>query len=170
MGPKGMGKSTMASAFCQHGAPLVSDDVLVVDPDSLRIHPGGRFCKLAPDAAASVSQVPADRLEPVYERTQKRYWEPGSRHDAALPLGRIYLLDYSEEEHVEIHPVSKRDATLALIRNSYALRFLEGNTDGAAHLEACARIAREVPVRRLERIPGLEHIPATIREVESELT
>jgi len=169
MGPKGVGKSTMASTFCQHGASLVSDDVLVVDPETLQVHPGGRFCKLAPDAAASISQGPADQLVPVYERTQKRYWEPRNRHDARLPLAHIYLLEYSEEQRVEIQSVSKRDATLALIRNSYALRFLEGNIDGASHLEACGRIARHIPVRRLIRTVGLTHVDAVLQKVHADL-
>jgi hypothetical protein len=170
MGAKGMGKSTMASVFCRHGASLVSDDVLVVDPATLRVHPGGRFCKLAPDVAASVSQAPADQLLPVYRRTQKRYWEPGRRYDADLPLGRIYLLDYSSGEHSEIQPMSKRDAALALLRNSYALRFLEKTMDGASHLDQSARIAREIPMRKLKRASKMEHISTVLREVEADLT
>lgn len=170
MGAKGMGKSTMASVFCRHGASLVSDDVLVVDPATLRVYPGGRFCKLAPDVAASVSQVPSDQLPAVYQKTRKRYWEPGRRYDEDLPLGRIYLLEYFNGEYPEIKPMSKRDATLALLRNSYALRFLETTIDGASHLDHSARIAREIPMRRLKRGAEIEHISTVLRKVEADLT
>jgi len=169
MGPKMMGKSTTASAFCAHGASLVTDDVLVVDPSTLVVHPGGRFCKLGPNAADAVATESAEKLPLVYEQTRKRYWEPGSTHTGDLPLARVYLLDYTEGDQLEIEPVSKRDATIALIRDAYALRFLGRHTDGGKHLQACAQIARRTPVRRLRRVPGLEHLDGVVRAVKNDL-
>lgn len=169
MGPKMMGKSTTASAFCAHGASLVTDDVLVVDPSTLAVHPGGRFCKLGPNAAEAIATQSAKQLPLVYEQTRKRYWEPGSAHTAELQLARVYLLDYTEGDQLEIEPVSKRGATIALIRDAYALRFLGEHTDGGAHLQACARIARRIPVYRLRRVPGLEHLSDIVRAVKNDL-
>lgn len=49
VGRSGMGKSTLATALCELGAALISDDLLRVDPD-LRVYPGATETRLRPNA------------------------------------------------------------------------------------------------------------------------
>ena len=76
-------------------------------------------------------------------------------------------------ERREIRTLDPRDAMGALIPHWYGARFGEEllrSLGLATHFEQCADLARNVPVRVLERTDSLEALPDVARLVERDIT
>ncbi|MDP1569780.1 MAG: hypothetical protein Q8L86_07235 [Vicinamibacterales bacterium] len=128
VGPGGSGKSTLAAACVKRGWSLVTDDVLIVTPQTGQMMAVPSFCELRlwrdvadavfPEAAA----VPA-----VADYSTKRRLGPETNlrflaHPA--PLARLFLIDRamaSDDQAVTRVPVAPRDAVVALTRCAFVL-------------------------------------------------
>ena len=93
VGASGMGKSTLATAFCAAGAALVTDDVLRVDlgPDGVvRVHPGAIENRLRTGAAELAYRGPAGEVRHTADgrlavRSRRRVIEPLALAACVLP-------------------------------------------------------------------------------------
>jgi len=165
-GWRGQGKSTTAAAFQQAGAPLLTDDVLAVEglpgPEPLA-RPSFPRLKLSRKAADGLG-YDWERLSELGGPLRKRAWTKGNGFcRERRPLAAIFRLD--EGESVSCAQLSERDAVLALLRQSYAPRFLSSGEAGPQQLKWCSALARQVPVYRLERPRRFEAFPEVIDAV-----
>jgi hypothetical protein len=159
LGPNHAGKSTMAALMHARGHALLCDDVtpLEIDATEVRVIPSFPQIKLWPDSAnvvGSAEQMPI--LHPAFE---KRALRPtvGFRGEP-VRLRRLYILRVAEQ--VSIRPVAPAIAIQQLLAYWYGARFGAGfvrSINQRAHFQSCARIAKDLPVRILER-------PATLWE------
>ena len=175
IGWKGMGKSTTAAYLNEHGHPLVSDDVVAIEfqenGDLPIVNPAYPQLKLWPEAAEASLGEKAHRLETLHPDSVRlaHLVDQRFRRDP-LPLACIYVLDYLPEGHNEtiVEQIEPREAIIELIRHSYALRFLGEHGTNGVHLSQCTRLIREVPIRRLRRVPSLELLPDVARCIEED--
>jgi hypothetical protein len=70
-----------------------------------------------------------------------------------------------EGESVSCEQLSEREAVLALLRRSYAPRFLCSGEAGPTPLKRCSTLARPVPVCCLDRPRQFEAFPEVIDAV-----
>jgi hypothetical protein len=167
LGGSGSGKSTTAAALHARGFGLVTDDVLALDPggpDGPVAYPGVPQLKLWPDAATAVGDDPdaLPRLRPGDDK-RARHALAGFRPEP-LPLWRLYVL--TDAERAGIDALSPRDAVIELVRYSYTPGLLQV-LGPARHFRQCARLAAQVPVRRLRRphsLAALAHLAAMVDE------
>ena len=168
LGHSGEGKSTMAAAF-RNQYPLVADDVLVIRTDeaSPQICPAFPQLKLYSETAASLGFDPNNSLpgNPLEEKITPRVPEGFSVEP--LPLKRVYLLE--KGEGIELLPLSRPEAIIALLRYTYTLLSLKAGVNQQQHFRHSARLAREVPFRRLIRPLDLKELPEIVRMVVGDL-
>jgi hypothetical protein len=130
LGGSGTGKSTLAAILDANedmNWHLIVDDVLpaILSPSGPVAAPHFPQLKLAPEE-------PVDHASPEQ-----------------IPLGSICLLDpVPQSDTVTLWPLKHREATMALLRHTMGTSIFS-NTLLAAHLDFCAQVAQQIPVKRL---------------------
>jgi hypothetical protein len=164
----GEGKSTMAAAFGGN-YPLIADDVLSIQTHEARplICPAFPQLKLHSHTAVSLGFNPKKSPpgSPLEEKITPRVSEGFSAKP--LPLSRVYLLEKGKA--IEIIPLGQPEAVIALLRYSYTPRSLKAGINQRQHFRHSARLAREVPFRRLIRPHDLKDLPEIVRRLVEDL-
>jgi len=170
LGPKGRGKSTLAVALAQSGAPLLTDDVAVVEHrDGVSmVRPGVHSVRLWPDSA---SQLGTDAYGPTGSVGRKLLIH--SLPDALLamepaPISAVYLLEPTEggdvEDEVAREHLSSVDAARRLLGQATAGNLL-GGAAAAQLLERTAEMVRRAPTYVL-RIPrSMTKLPQVVDQL-----
>ena len=161
------GKSSLAAALVDAGHPLLTDDVLAVEPapqDGFRARPAYPQMRFWPEDAAhrlgAETAAGLPRAHPGFEKLRV----PVACFDREpRPLARIYLpvlRPPGEPGPVAIEPLSPREALVALLGGSFLPRLAEAMGWSERRLDLLGRLASAVPVRRVVVPHGLEHLPA----------
>lgn len=155
----GGGKSSLAAALLQAGAPLLTDDLLPVEESggTFLARPGYPQMRMEPDSARHFFGT-ADGLIPVCPDDTKLHAPVGTFEDTPLPLTALYLVE-RRPGPVEILPLPKPQAVIELVRHSFSPYLVEAVGLQPRRLDLFARLVRQVPVCRLLCPAGLEHLP-----------
>lgn len=152
LGESGEGKSTLAAFLHRRGHAIVTDDVLVIRPDSAGVplaHPGFAQIKLWPESVEAFGDDPAD-LPQLHASFEKRFYRPERGFAGRpLPLRQIYVL--AEDDALGVTPTRPHEALLELVINTYALRFVGSAGGSGAHFRQCAALASGVRIEYLRR-------------------
>jgi len=172
-GRSGAGKSTLVAALVRRGATFVSDDLCVMAPvvaGRLRVWPGAPRLKL--DHAGLGEMAPAGlALEPAGGNRGKFHLPVAAPtdHGTPVPLDRVYLLtDGPGVPRVE--RLSGLDAISALVDETYFLAYAHALGLTPQVFRLAANVASLVPVCRLIRPRGLEHLAAVASLIEEDLS
>jgi hypothetical protein len=167
LAPKNHGKSTLALALVeQHGARLLTDDTLIVTPDSGIAHPGVFSVRLWQQTAQRFARLGEGR--PVM--SEKRIFEDLPAEwlaERAAPLAALYTLVPAPLESPEAARRERLDgasATIALIQYQ-KLGALLGGEDAARVFERAAALASRIPVYRLHVARALERLPEVAEQL-----
>jgi hypothetical protein len=139
VGRSGMGKSTLATALCDLGCALVSDDLLRVDKELL-VHPGATETRLRPSARELAGDA-------GYETADGRLaLRPGAVVDAPLPLAAC-VIPHPSRDVTEVATRRLRPAE-ALLRLSSCPRVVGWSdpTTTAVAFQALGDLVERVPV------------------------
>jgi hypothetical protein len=170
-GRSGAGKSTMVAALVRRGATLVSDDICVMDPAArggLTVWPGAARVKLDRTGLGAVSG-PVSDLDSAGGNRGKFHLpvESDLSPDAPVPLTRVYLLADGEGSP-RVERLVGLDAVSALVDDTYLLPTARVLGLIPQVFSLAARVAQTLPVCRLVRPRGLEHLSATAELVEQD--
>ena len=147
------GKSTTAAALALRGIPILSDDIAALPElnGRFQVEPGYPWICLWPDAVLNLFGKP-DALPQLTATWEKRYLPlgSGSFESVRRPLGAVYLVAQrsSESSAPRVEDINPREALLGLVQNTY-MNWLLDRDQRAAELDVLARLASNVPVRRL---------------------
>lgn len=163
------GKSSLAAYLATRGHAYLSDDRLVLTdgPGGLSAVPGAPFMHLSAEAANHANLDPV-RVFPGETPFGKRIYR--ANHllaQEACPLGAVIVMDWDDglqrPQFVEIDPFSALEEVRSQINYEGYVRAM-GLEDRAFAL--AARIVREVPVFRLNRPRGFEHMAGVAQTLE----
>ena len=90
----------------------------------------------------------------------------GGKQRDTVPVGRIYVLEYSDA--VASEPIKPLPAVALLSTHSFILRRHMTREALAAHLLACSSVASAVPVSSLVRPRSFAALPDLVRWVEAD--
>jgi hypothetical protein len=156
----GGGKSSLAAALVQSGAPLLTDDILPVEESdgTFLARPGFPQMRLEPDGARRfLGEIRS--LTPVSPDDTKLHVPVGAFHDSSVPLAALYVLERGGAADVEIQPLTRREAVIELVRHSFSPYLVEAVGLQPRRLDLFSRLVRQVPVLRLSYPAGFEHLP-----------
>jgi hypothetical protein len=170
LGPKKVGKSTLAAVLHARGHEMLSDDILAADlrPDGPLALPGFPQIKLWPDVLALLDDDPGylPRLRPELEKRSKRL--AVGFHRAPVRLGGVFVLDVGPKPGIE--PLRSWEALQALMPHWYGARFGAGVLRALGlpdHFLQCVELVRKVPVCRLRKPADLGALPEVVHLVET---
>ena len=103
------------------------------------------------------------RVHPRFEKRACRVEHPLSIEP--IPLTRVYVL--AQGDSPEIQRLRLPEALVELLRHSYGARTLQA-VRREDHFRQCARLASQVPVRRLAVPRDLGALPALARLIEQD--
>jgi hypothetical protein len=154
VGPAGAGKSTLALALHQRGHPVLSEDVVALQPraDGIGAHSGFPHVRLWPDSAQALGRR-TDELPRLARNWDKRYWSlagAAAFQATPAPIGAVYVLcgrrDASDVPSLET--ATARSALLELLAHTRS----GGVSDvrmRAQELDVLSKLARKAPLRWL---------------------
>ena len=170
-GHSGAGKSTMAAWFHDRGHRILTDDVCVIatTPEGRALaYPGLPRLRLWREAVEATGRT-AEEYDRSFDGMDK-YDVPTrieERRDP-LPLGGVYLLRRAEEgaQAGRVERITGAGAVETLISNTYRGAYLKTIGRTGDHFHACLKIARAVPVFRVERLWGFDRFEEQARMLE----
>ncbi len=168
-GRSGAGKSTLVAALVRRGAAFVTDDISVMTTSSgngIGVWPGAARVKLDEIGLARLSGSASD-LEPAGGTLGKYHLPMDSSAEwmTPVPLGRIYLITDGEGPP-RIEQLTGLDAVSALINETYFVGHATALGLTAQVFRLVAEVARILPVCRLIRPRGLEHLQRVVELIE----
>ncbi|HVR98368.1 MAG TPA: hypothetical protein VMW27_17265 [Thermoanaerobaculia bacterium] len=172
----GGGKSSLATAMLQEGCPLLTDDVLAIEPGPEGFC--GRFgypqMRLWPPEADHFWGSAA-RFQRVHQVSPKvRVPVDSAAFDAAgRSLACLYLPvrrpSVEDDGAVRFEALSARDAVIEFVRHSFVAPLVQAAGWQPRRIDLFAQLAAQVPVRRLIYPSGFEHLPRVIDEIFKDL-
>ena len=178
VGTTGAGKSSLVASLHAAGAPLLSDDGLVVSRNEAAIEGLATYpsLRLWPDAIDALFPRGAPPTAPMAHYSTKRRLIL-DEHEVvrdALPLAGLYVLaseGVPAAGRVTIEPLTPRDTCMALISNAFQLD--PTDRERASDLFARASdVAERLPAFRLTYPRSYERLPevrAALREHQASL-
>ncbi len=172
LGASGAGKSTLAAAFVQRGYSLLTDDVLVLQPDGNKLlaHPSLPRLKLTPETADAFFS--GRRSIPMNSLTTKMIFplSPQGHAGNMVPLRALYVLPKrNSKRRIGVRTLLGRASFLPLIANT----FNDCVVTPARLIRQFAfagKVTAAVPVRQLSYPRGLELLPAVADAILSSLS
>jgi hypothetical protein len=175
MSPKGGGKTSLAAAFLRRGRPLLTEDLLALEPTDRAViaAPGYPLLRMWPEQAQHFLDTWED-LEIVHPAYSKRWVTvgPDLGHFSAgsRSLACLYLLERRDSrEEIEIAALPGSESLMQLVRNSFMVPLVDALGLRAERLNGLADVAGRVPVRRVAYPSGLPRLPDVCQAIEQDL-
>jgi hypothetical protein len=163
-GPSGAGKTTLALHFRKRSLAIIADDMAAIDGTSGLVHHGAPFSRIDRQQFALIGDGEATRgslrlPKSLLDTGEHPYWSD----PRPLPLAGIVLLSgFHDDPAIAIESVPAIEAGIALSANLGGEMFPPTKAQRQAGLSASMAVARQVPVYRLRRPAGLDHLDATV--------
>ena len=172
-GNPGAGKSSLVAWMSRHGAQFVCDDILPLRESrgAVRAHPGLAQIRLEPPAAEKLGWKNRPELSnPRGELREKKKFRVATAR-RPCPVAGIYLLERQKKgaaRGVEVRRLDPRAAFRALLKST---RNDSLATPGRLRrqMRLFAKLARTVPVCRLQYPSGFAAFPAVLKRLRQDL-
>ena len=166
IGDAGSGKSTIAAALAAHGATVLADDGVLLQPrdDGAYAVPSYPGLRLWPDAARR-ARTRGFSTMPIASGSRKRRLVPsaGVAGAAVLPVAGVYCLRIGDGAPV-FHRLSTRDAALEVIRHAFTPDVF-GRTALLSHLDRAEYWARRLDMWTITAGRDLSALDSLARRV-----
>lgn len=170
VGHSGMGKSTTAGAFLDHGHELLACDIanIEITPGEINVYPTFPLLKLS-DTASETLQMQLDPAYPSSDEGQKSYYDiQDSFVKHVTSLDNIYVLTESTgPPRVESFEAATK--MMALVRHTYAKPIIQHTGTVERNLTQCATVADSVSVKKLHRPNSLDKLPEIVETIQNDL-
>lgn len=169
IGDSGWGKSTLVESFHAKGYRVLTDDVMVIDLEADRpmVIPGFPQIKLWPDSASATGHD-CDSLSPLHSKTVKRIHKLNQGFvQQALPLKRIYVLDFGDDN--QVIPLSSQASFAHLVKHTRAVGLLTAPEFINTHFYQCSSLIKNVSICRLQRKKSLGKLQEVVDLVMGDL-
>lgn len=169
------GKSSIAAAFLERGFGLLTDDFLTLDCEASPVvgYPGYPQMRMWPDQARHFmgTEVGLALVHPALDKRRVPVGGPGGLgdfHPEPTILRTLYL-PFRAEPGVELEPnvttVSPRDAVIELVSRSFLGPMLSGTGIEPLRFASFVKLARSVPIKRLDYPHGSDRLPQVLELV-----
>lgn len=170
------GKSSLAASLMQTGAPLLTDDILVLDRSGAAIVGQSSYpqMRMWPDQAAHFTGSAAD-LPLVVPHLTKRCVPVGiggfgTFCDTPCPVSHLFLPERrSGAPGIQIQPLTPAEALIELVRHAFLPNTVDALGLSARRLPVLAALVQQATVARLVYPDGVEHLPAVAEAILQEV-
>ncbi|MDD5058030.1 MAG: hypothetical protein PHQ60_09160 [Sideroxydans sp.] len=171
LGDSGIGKSTLAEAFRRKGYKLITDDVSALcfaDKSSVNVFPAYPKINLMEETAKNFD-IKTEGLSEAHNKKKKFAVPVGESFCSdPNPLARIYILHRTLGSAIHLEQPAKIAAIPFLARNTYRRQIIKKMGHQQRHIEQCANLAKNYPVRLLTRPDDLSRLAELADYLESD--
>jgi hypothetical protein len=171
LGASGAGKSTLAATFVQSGHALLTDDVLVLQPDGNKLLAYPRLPRLNLTPETADAFFSGSRSIPMNSFTTKMIFNlsPQGHASYMVPLRALYVLPKKNSKpRIGVRTLLGRASFLPLIANTF-----NDSVVTPARLKQqfafAGKVTAAVPLRQLSFPRGLTQLPAVADVILSDL-
>ncbi|MDD2800279.1 MAG: hypothetical protein PHC94_00830 [Methylobacter sp.] len=171
LGETGIGKSTLAETFRRKGYKLLTDDVSALcfsNDASVKVFPAYPKINLMEETAKNFN-IPIEGLPEAHPQKRKYSIPVGESFcPDPKPLSRIYILHQTDQKSIRLEVPQKIAAIPFLTHNTYRKQVIEKMGLLQRHIDQCAHLADNYPVRLLSRPDDLSRLPELADCLESD--
>lgn len=174
VGHAGAGKSTTAAAFACQGYPVLTDDVMALQPgdSGFWVQPAYPALRLWSTSVTALfgEETALPRLVPTHPTWDKRYLDltqPSYTFQTKpVPLAGLYLLGSRQDQHPpgEITPMTPQAGAIALITNTYT-NYLLNKSMRAAEFQQIEQLLQTVTLRQLHPHRDSRNLAAMLKSI-----
>ncbi|MEC4807074.1 MAG: hypothetical protein SAJ12_16560 [Jaaginema sp. PMC 1079.18] len=174
VGQAGAGKSTTAAAFASRGYPVLTDDVLALQPgkSSFWVQPAYPALRLWSSAVIALfgAETALPRLVPTHPTWDKRYLDltqPSYQFQTQpVPLACLYFLEPRQAQlpQGKITPMTAPAGAIALITNTYT-NYLLNKSMRAAEFQHLGQLLQTVALRQLHPHSDPQNLPFLLQSI-----
>jgi hypothetical protein len=166
-GHSGAGKSTLARALVRRGHGVISDDLAVIDPDTLLVSPGFPSLKLWESAAVAngddVRHAPA--VKPGANKFHISL--PDTFETSPVPVGLVVAIGRDPaRSDFSLQRLSPRQSEAMLYCHVFNNRMARLSNSAATGFHWSLSVAAKVPVIALDRRDQMADLPLICAEIE----
>lgn len=165
VGETGWGKSTLAASLHLSGYQLLTDDGLLIEAEDtcIKAIPGYRGLRLLPQSIKALfKETPGGKPMASYS-DKNRVRLSASSQVGPVKLAALFVLNKSDLDGdvntINLSPLSKRDACMELVRNSFQLDVSDQKEAVKLFAEASV-VAEQLPVFALSYPRDFSRLPA----------
>lgn len=169
-GNAGVGKSSVATAFCQNGSRFITDDIspVRIEQQSTIILPFNTSVKLWQDTLQKLA-IENNGLERVRLELDKFYFPMAETAPEEQRLDHLFILGMHNQEGYEVNELTGMDKYNALRRQIYRRVYLKGMPETEKkYFKQLFQLAAKVRVTQIVR-PQICNIYDTMRYIEKEI-
>jgi len=175
LGSKGFGKSTLAAAFISAGYPVLTDDLLILQPAGNRFmaYPGPARIELCPKIARQLLGTLADGAR-MNTDTEKLILPLQGKQICSLPVPvrAVYALaapqEVSPNQAIRFETLSIHESFLELVKNTFNYPVVDAGRL-TRQLEQTSHLASLLPVRRLSIPRNLAQLASSRKAIVADL-
>lgn len=171
LGDSGIGKSTLAEAFRRKGYKLITDDVSALcfaDKSSVNVYPAYPKINLMEETARNFD-IETEGLSEAHNKKKKFAVPVGASFcPDPKPLARIYILQRALGCAIHLEQPTKIAAIPFLAHNTYRRQIIKKMGHQQRHIEQCASLASNYPVKLLTRPDDLSRLAELADYLESD--
>lgn len=153
-GPSGAGKSTLLAEMLARGYKMMVDDVCAVELDSENtpmVIPGYPRTRLWADSAAKLD-IATEGLPRTRQMLEKFECQlPDQFHITNAPMHRMYLLNSSADDRLELQELPTLEKFAVVLQNTYRSAFLDGLEMRQPHFTMASQVAASVSIVKATR-------------------
>lgn len=164
------GKSSLAATLMQAGYPLLTDDVLPIERsgETFKGRPGYPQMRMWPEQAQLFlgHYEDLDIVHPAYSKRRVPVGKGGlgTFCGTSQSLACLYIPERRDPVDwgtgVEISPLSRQEALMSLVGQSFAAHIVDGLGLQRHRLNVLASLVSRVPIRRIAYPDGFEYLPS----------
>lgn len=144
LGDSGMGKSTIAAAFCKKGYTLISDDICSISPGNtttVMLHPAFPQLKLCEDSLKELSITVSASAQISGDVEKFRVVNRSQFQLAPLSINKIFILGKADIQHIQITLLEGVEKFTKLTDNIYRGIFIEQLELSTQQFQYCALLS-----------------------------
>lgn len=191
--PSRTGKTTLTAALCQHGAELMSDDMMALHPSTdaggqqnYEVYSSWPIARMWPDAISAALGSDERHFDKVHDKFSKRLlnaqedlqYNPDKRNvNAIYILNRIDITNDKTDEKmlVEepsscwIETVNPSKALIILIQNSMLADAYNALGIERERLTRLIEVVQRVPIKQVNYYSGINQLPLVCQTILQDL-
>lgn len=163
-GRSGAGKTTLALHCRKRSFAIIADDMAAIDWNTGLVQHGAAFSRIDCQQFSLIDSVERTHHSPrlpkyLFDTRQHDYWSA----PRPLPLAGVFMVSaFHDDQAVCVERVPDIEAGIALSANLTGEMFPPTKAQRQAGLSASMAVAQRVPVYRLRRPRGLDHLDASV--------
>ena len=170
LGDSGMGKSTIAAAFCERGYTLISDDICslsIGDTNTIMLHPAFPQLKLCEDSLQELSITVPVSAQISGDEEKFRVVNRSQFQLVPLNINKIFILGKSDIQHIQITLLEGVEKFTKLTDNIYRGIFIEQLELSTQQFQYCALLSNTIRMYQVVRPTSSFDLNTLVAEIST---